>query len=416
MGIKTGTVHEPARELPVTGEYDVVVAGGGIAGVAAGVAAARNGASVCLLERTFGLGGLATLGNVIVWLPLCDGNGRQVIGGLPEELLKLSVADLRQDNRSARFMGIPACWQPGGDLEERKRQRYLAEFNPASCLLALEALVLQSGFHLLYDTRVCAVRRTDDRISHLIVENKNGRSALACRTVIDATGDADICYQAGEQTESLDSNVLAGWFYHLQKDGLHLHQTSKSFSPLAGREDAEGPFFRGDDAEQVTAQITGSRDLIRQKLSELRSRHPDEDIHPVMLPTLPCFRMTRRLVGTFSLGERHMHQWFEDTVGLTGDWRKRGPVYAIPLRSLLGVHNRNLLAVGRCMSTHTTAWDVTRAIPTCSLTGAAAGVAAALAVHQSNGDLQRLSRINLQRSLADQGFLLDPQLVKPWLD
>ncbi len=406
-------ILEPARNLAVQGEYDVIVAGGGIAGVAASVAVARNGASVCLLERTFGLGGLATLGNVIVWLPLCDGNGRQVIGGLPEELLNLSVADLRHDNRSARFMGIPACWQPGGDLEHRKRQRYLAEFNPASYLLALEALVLHSGVHLLYDTRVCAVQRSDDRISHLIVENKNGRSALACRTVIDATGDADICYQAGEQTESLDTNVLAGWFYHLQSDGLHLNQTSKLFSPLAGREDADGPFFRGDDAEQVTDQITGSRDLIRQKLAELRSRHPETDIQPVTVPTLPCFRMTRRLVGTFSLGERHMHQWFEDTVGLTGDWRKRGPVYAIPLRSLLGVRNRNLLAVGRCMSADTTAWDVTRAIPTCALTGAVAGVAAALTLQTAEGDIHHLSVVDLQRKLASQGFLLEPDLVKP---
>jgi hypothetical protein len=416
MITKFDRIHEPARELPVTGEYDVVVAGGGIAGVAAGVAAARNGASVCLLERSFGLGGLATLGNVIVWLPLCDGNGRQVIGGLAEELLKLSVADLRQDNRSARFMGIPACWQPGGDLEQRKRQRYLAEFNPASYLLALEALVLQSGVHLLYDTRVCAVQRDGDRITFLIVENKSGRSALACRTVIDATGDADVCFLVGEQTESLDSNVLAGWFYNLQRDGLHLNQTSRSFSPLAGREDAEGPFFRGDDAEQVTEQLLGSRELIRKRLAELCEKHSEQDIQPVSVPSLPSFRMTRRLVGTFSLGERHMHQWFEDTVGLTGDWRKRGPVYAVPLRSLLGVQNHNLLAVGRCLSADTTAWDVTRAIPTCALTGAAAGVAAALGVQLFEGDIHHLSVVDLQRRLADQGFLLEPELVKPILE
>ena len=72
-----GQVIEGQRELPVLGKYDVVVAGGGIAGVAAAVAAARNGASVCLLEKAFGLGGLATLGNVIVYLPICDGMGRQ---------------------------------------------------------------------------------------------------------------------------------------------------------------------------------------------------------------------------------------------------------------------------------------------------------------------------------------------------
>ena len=86
-------VVEPERRVPVTGVYDVVVAGGGIAGVAAAVAAARAGASVCLLDKESALGGLATLGNVITWLPICDGRGRQVIGGLGEELLRLSVID-----------------------------------------------------------------------------------------------------------------------------------------------------------------------------------------------------------------------------------------------------------------------------------------------------------------------------------
>ncbi|MBT6144972.1 MAG: FAD-dependent oxidoreductase, partial [Gemmatimonadetes bacterium] len=94
-------VTEAERTLPVTAEADVIVAGGGIAGVAAAIAAARNGASVCLLEKSYGLGGLATLGNVTVYLPICDGMGRQVMGGLAEELLHLSVAGLKRDNSPA---------------------------------------------------------------------------------------------------------------------------------------------------------------------------------------------------------------------------------------------------------------------------------------------------------------------------
>ena len=67
-------VGEAARMLPVVGDYDVVVAGGGMAGVAAAVAAARRGARVSLVEKQSALGGLATLGNVTIWLPLCDGS------------------------------------------------------------------------------------------------------------------------------------------------------------------------------------------------------------------------------------------------------------------------------------------------------------------------------------------------------
>lgn len=413
MGRCENTVREPARELPVAGTYDVTVAGAGIAGVAAAVAAARNGASVCLLERTCGVGGLATLGNVIVWLPLCDGRGRQVMAGLPEELIRLSVHDLGRDVRSARFRRIPACWQPGGDPAERRKVRYRAEFNPAAYLLSLEKLVTGSGIRVLYDTRVCAVVRNADRISHLIVENKSGRSAVACGAVIDATGDADVCFLAGEDTESLDTNVLSGWFYYLDRQGLNLDALSKQYSPAATREGAEGPFFRGDDGDQVTDYLLGSHELTRQRLADIRAERPGDDVQIVCLPSIPCFRMTRRLVGAFSLGADHLHRWFDDAVGLTGDWRRAGPVYAVPWRSLHGLRNRNLLTAGRCISVDSSAWDVTRAIPTCALTGAAAGVASALAVSRAGGNVHALPVRELQYVLGEQGFLLDPALVEP---
>jgi hypothetical protein len=406
-------ISEPARQLPVTGTYDVLVAGGGIAGVAAAVAAARQGASVCLLEKTCALGGLATLGNVIVWLPICDGRGRQVSAGLAEELLKLSVADLRSDNKSARFVRVPACWQPDGDVAARAQSRYLVRFNPSSYLLALEELIVASGVKLLYDTHICGVHRDGDRITHAIVENKNGRSAVACRAVVDTTGDADICFMAGERTESLDTNVLCGWFYHFDGKGLTLHCLSKAYSPYATKEKAEGPFFRGDDAEQITAQILGSRALIRKRLADVRAKQPDADIQVVTPPTIACFRMTRRLVGAFSLGECDMHAWFDDAVGLISDWRKAGPVYAIPLRSLCGVSNRNLLVAGRCISADTTVWDVTRSIPACAVTGEAAGVTAATIARDSACDLRTLDVSLLQQSLRARGVLIDPELVRP---
>ena len=407
------TIEEPGRTLPVTGTYDVVVAGGGIAGVAAAVAAVRCGVSVCLLDKACALGGLATLGNVIVWLPLCDGRGRQVVGGLAEEMLKLSVADLVRDNPAARFKGIPSCWLPGGDAQERRSVRYRVDFNPASYLLALEKLVTDAGVTVSYDTRLCALHRESDRVTHVIVENKSGRQAIACGTVVDATGDADVCHLAGEETESLDTNVLCGWFYRLQEDGLHLDQLSNAYSPYAVAEGTTGPLFRGDDAEQVTAHILETRKLIREKLDRLRGEDPDRDIQIMTPPTIPCFRMTRRLVGAFSLGERHMHRWFDDAVGLTGDWRKRGPVYALPFRSLRGDRTHNLLVAGRCFSADTTVWDATRAIPTCAATGEAVGAAAALAVKDSGGDAHALSVRALQQHLRMQGVILDPAHVKP---
>ena len=409
---RTSTVIEPMRETPLSGSYDVVVAGGGIAGVAAAVAAARNGATVCLLDKTCALGGLATLGNVINWLPICDGQGRQVSAGLAEELLKLSVSELRQSHSTARFNPIPPCWLPGGDPQQRKKVRYRVDFNPGAYLLALEQFVAESAVKLLYDTRVCSVIRDAHRITHLIVENKGGRGAIACRVAVDATGDADVCFLAGEQTEFLDGNVLCGWFYYLQDGVLHLNTLSRLGNATGGQEGAEGPFFRGDDGEQVTAQILGSRALIRERLRELQAEHPDSDIQVLVPPTIPCFRMTRRLVAGFSLGERHVHQWFDDTVGLVSDWRAPGPVYAVPIRTLYGARTHNLLAAGRCMSVDTTAWDVLRSIPGCAVTGEAAGTAAALAVQNTAGDATVLSIPALQERLKHQGVLLNQELVR----
>jgi len=406
------TVSEQARELPVRGGFDVLVAGGGMAGVSAAVSAARNGASVCLIEKACCLGGLATLGVVTIWLPLCDGRGRQVIAGLPEELLKLSVSDLTENDLRARFVGVPSCWLAGGDTEQRKRTRYRAEFNPSSYLLALEELLIDEGVSLLYDTRVCGVAREGGRIGHVIVENKQGRSALACLCVIDATGDADVCFLAGERTESLDTNVPAGWFYHLSGRRLVLNKLSNPYCPRATKEDAVGPFHRADRAEEVTEHLIETRRLIRARLAEIRAEQEDGDVQPVLLPTIPCFRMTRRLVGAFSLNERHVNEWFDDTIGLTGDWREPGPVYALPFRAIAGQANRNLLAVGRCISADRTVWDVTRAIPACTVTGAAAGTAAAMASQNTGGDLAKLSMAEMRERLTEQGALIDPALVK----
>jgi len=396
----------------VTADYDVVVVGGGMAGVAAAVAAARRSARVCLVERFCALGGMATLGNIAVWLPLCDGRGNQVIAGMAEELLNLSLADLREDMTAAWFRHPPACWRGEGSREDRIQQRYRASFNPSSFLLALEKLIVDSGVTLLYDTRVCAVHRDGDRVSHVLVENKSGRSALGAKVFIDATGDADVCFAAGEATESLDSNVPAAWFYTLIDGELALQKLTQPYNPHGETEGVDGPFFRGDTGDAVTAHLIESRRLLADRLAEIRAKHPDENVQPILPTMLPNLRMTRRLVGPVTVTENDVHHWFDDTIGLSGDWRKAGPVYAIPFRALQGVENVNLLAAGRCMSASGYAWENLRAIAPCVVTGEAAGTAAAMAVQQTSGDIGALDVPSLQRQLKSQNVLLDRDLVE----
>lgn len=403
-------IEEPARTLPVQDRFDVIVVGGGMAGVAAAVAAARTSARVALIERYCALGGLATLGNVTMWLPLCDGRGHQVIAGLGEELLKLSVAELKQSQPDAGFNRIPPAWQPEGTLEERSQARYRTDFNPSSYLLQLEALVLSEGIHILYDTRCSAVQKQDDRITHVVIENKSGRSALACSTVVDTSGDAEVCVQAGEPTLSLDSNVPAGWFFTLTNGHLKRHMLSQAYSPR-GEKSVPGLFFHGDSGEQVTAHIIETRKLLRQRLKELCAHDPEADTQILMPATMACFRMSRRLKASTTLEEQHIHHWFDDTIGLTGDWRTCGPVYSIPLSCLLATQTANLITAGRCISVDKAVWDITRAIPGCVVTGQAAGTAAALAAQTTQGYLHKLPYARLHEHLLHQNVLLAPHLV-----
>ena len=393
---------EPAKRLGVCDSVDVVVVGGGIGGVATAVAAARNGASVCLVEKSCSLGGLATIGNVIIYLPLCDGKGNQVIKGLGEELLRLSIRD--------GYDQIPACWQEGGDIQQRCKERLRVDFNPCSYMIALEELIAQSGVGLLYDTRFCDVQKKGNLVTAVIVESKSGRQAIRCKAVVDASGDADVCHVAGEATESLNTNVRAGWYYYFDGQQVRVRKLSDKFDSQALCVPDGQRGYAGDNVRDVTDQMLDTRSLVAKDLQKLAA-DLGRPVSPVMLATTPCFRMTRRLRADVELATCDDHRWFDDAVGMTGDWRKAGPVYCIPYRSLVGVKTDNLLAVGRCMSSATDLWDATRVIPTCAVTGEAAGTACALAIRHAKGRLSHLKISQLQDQLRKQGVLIDRHLA-----
>ena len=109
-------IIEKQRDLEIYGNYDVVVCGGGIAGISAAVAAARTGAKTLLIENSYLLGGLATSGLVAIYLPLCDGEGHQLSFGIAEELLRLSVVKGYESSE----ISYANAWLHGGTEEEKR--------------------------------------------------------------------------------------------------------------------------------------------------------------------------------------------------------------------------------------------------------------------------------------------------------
>ena len=134
-------IIEPERKIPVRAEYDTVVAGGGIAGIAAATAAARGGARVLLIEKQYMPGGLATAGLVTIFLPLCDGMGRQVTFGIAEELLRLSV-------RHGYEGKYPSAWLENGSYAEKAKQRFEVQYNPYIFAIEAEKLLKSAGVDL----------------------------------------------------------------------------------------------------------------------------------------------------------------------------------------------------------------------------------------------------------------------------
>ena len=382
---------EESIKTKVVKDYDVAVCGGGFAGISAALAAARQGKRVVLFEKQFMLGGLGTAGLVTIYLPLCDGFGHQVSFGIAEELLRLSILHGTEDR-------YPENWFTENGQRGEKDKRFEVQYNAQLFAILAEQLLKNSGVNILYGAYAVGVNMEGDKISHIITENKSGRQAYKVMSVVDATGDCDIAEFAGAPTDTFkQGNILAAWYYSVGKEGYNLH--TLGFCDIPDEEKTEENSvktlvdrrFGGLDGEELSEQVCMSHQSTYNDF--LKKRQNDSELLPVTIATIPQIRMTRKIVGEYVLSDKEMHTYFEDSVGMVSNWKKRGPIYEVPFGTLYSAKVKNLICAGRCTSVNETLWDVMRVIPCCAVTGEAAGTAAAMTDDFSALDVKELQSV-----------------------
>jgi hypothetical protein len=420
----TQFITEPERPTRVVAETDVLVVGGGTGGIAASVAAARNGARAMLVERYGSLGGLASNGLIVLLLTLDDGRGKQVVAGLCQEMVDRLAA------RNACYFPPEGEWgSRDSDLVERYRRnglvwgsgphavRYSVAYDPEEFKVEADRMVLEAGVDLRFHRWAVGVVRDGRRVSHVIFESKAGREAIACRTVIDTTGDGDIaalCSEAmstervypwlwfrtaGVDIDLAESSTERPAYYRTVNPGAYLHPW--------GAAERIGHDIDPTNPDDLTYAEVECRRLVRVEMDRLRGKAPGfEQAYLSGFAQTLGITESRRLTGRYVLSREDMDQApFNDTIAVTGNWTKYGSVYYIPYRSLLAQQHDNLLVAGRCISVDHRAHHATKEIPACFATGEAAGTAAAVAL-QRNVDAALVDGGSVKAALRAGGSFL----------
>ncbi len=364
------------REIINKGMFDVIVVGGGIAGVSAAVSAARCGADVLLLEKQMNLGGLATVGLISWYEPLCDGVGKQMIFGMAEELIKLSA--------KYSFDNLPKQWG-GNEKNKPRNHRYSTFFSPTVFSAVLDKFVVDNGVKIRFDSLAVYPVLDDNICRGVIVESVDGKEFFGAKAVVDATGDASIMYRAGVPTV-VGENYMT-YIAHMY-DKKAVEDLSENGDVCAFRKWVNtGSDMFGNGHPEGMRKLTGvtcddiTDYMIAGKLSLIeRLKNKDKNSYDVMtIPTMPQFRTIRRIVGKTDFNAVD-GQKFEDSIGECGDFRPdgAGKHYQIPFGALYNEKFPNMFAAGRIISApQGDGWEVARVIPVCALTGEAAGKGAA---------------------------------------
>jgi hypothetical protein len=443
------TLNEPSRQTPIFGEYDVVVLGGGPAGIAAAVAAARAGRTTLLVERYGFLGGMGTAAGVTNFCGLhanVHGDIRQVVHGVATDLLA----------RIDRLGGLNA---PHTVFGKTSAQAY----DTAAYKIAADDLLLSSGVTLLFHALAVGVSMNSERRVHaLLLETKSGRTAVVGRCFIDASGDGDLAAWAGAPYDKGDGagNMLypstmfrlngidpvragsdwglipklmlqaesAGRYVFPRKTPIVRPQKNPiewrvNLTQLAN---AQGLAMDGTNAQELSdAEVLG-RQQIASVAGFLKEVPGFEDSYIVDIAPQVGIRETRRVRGLYQLTESDVLGCasFDDTIGVNGwplelhmkgDVEFRWPKIPesrgfnhLPYRMTVPPGLDNLWVAGRCASMTHEAQSAARVTGACFVMGQAVGVAADLALKASATGMaaSQVNVVALQTRLEAEGAYL----------
>ena len=436
----TRTIQIPMRQVPVKYSADVVVIGGGAAGVAAAVSAAREGAKVILIERGGFLGGTMTstsLGGICGLFTLVEDQPVQIIQGFAEEIR----------DRLERYGGTngPLVWLQTASLP----------YDLFVLKTIFDEVTSHANIKILYQTYLVGSVCAEKRVNEIIVLSRNGEEfGITSQNFIDCSGDASLCHQSGASTHYDVKNLqypttmfrmggvdtkramtvtrpemhsflehavrdgyplprTAGGIYSVREGVVHLNITKVSFDDRP-----PDPF----DVEELSACEYKGRQQARMYLDVFRKYVPGyRNAYILDCGVEIGIRETRRIKGDYILSSDDIinEKKFPDAIakncwpiedhGKGRDarwvWLRPGGFNHVPYRSLLSADFENLIAAGRCVSATHNAQAALRVTANCFSMGQAAGAAAAMA-----GDYgyREVDTRKLQESLASAGASIDP--------
>jgi len=439
MGKSKGrTIEEPRREIEVRDDVDIVVCGGGSAGMAAALAAARAGMKVILVERHGFLGGAATAAGVNGlggWH--YDVDGKPLIRGIPMEIMRrlagnggairewvnrLNKPEISREGLPYIFYGIGCYW---------------IHTHPEHMKLAMDEMMQEANVGLLYHCLAVLPIMEGKDVRGVIVESKSGRQAILAKVVVDCTGDGDVAARAGATVEKGDEQI--GRSRHFLGIGMtditalarkrgewDIPRERISFISTMRDDEVAVNMTRVPDVDAVdslslsAAELT-ARAQINQVVSLLRKYVPGFERARLNASSPKIgIRETRRIIGDYVLtGEDVLEgRRFADEVLLAGYFvdihhpdregctniKPKG-AYGIPYRCLVPLGVDNLLVAGRCLSAIHEGQAAARVMVTCMAMGEAAGCAAAMACQQ-NVTPRELNVGQLRERLIEQGAVL----------